>query len=77
MKNYFAGFLIFSIFSLNAQNQKIDSLIQVLKIHQRDTIRINTLNDLSWEYINISEFLKADSFAQASLNLSQNSSLSL
>lgn len=59
-----------------AQNHKIDSLkneLELLKAHPEnflfDTTRVNTLNTLSREMIDIGSYAKADSLAHESMNL--------
>lgn len=43
-------FLFFSIIS-NAQNTEIDNLLRKLNLNKKkDTLKVNTLNDLAWEY---------------------------
>ncbi|MES2285997.1 MAG: tetratricopeptide repeat protein [Bacteroidota bacterium] len=52
-----------------AQNVKIDSLQNVLKATGEDTIKVNTLNVLSWILLNESEFIEAMKYARQSIAL--------
>src|ERR1700752_3664632 len=44
--------ILFILFSRQgvAQNEKIDSLLQVIKVHKEDTNKVNALNELCFEY---------------------------
>lgn len=53
----FCFLLLLSSF-LQAQQNKIDSIQNLLKI-SKDTSQINNLNELSWQYINIGNYEKA------------------
>ncbi len=76
MKNYHKIYLLiilllgFRQFSL-AQNHMIDSLRNALKVSQADTNRVNIQNTLGKQYIYISEFPRADSFANEAIKLSE------
>lgn len=48
-KTYFLFLLFFNM--MLAQNNKIDSLLQVIKTTQNDSIKVDTYNKLSWKYI--------------------------
>ncbi|MDP1745475.1 MAG: adenylate/guanylate cyclase domain-containing protein, partial [Bacteroidota bacterium] len=64
--------LILVACSIQAQQNKIDSLITVLKTAIKDTSKVNALNDLSRQYSNIGDYELALQYAQQALQQSQN-----
>ncbi len=72
MKRTFLILLILSLFrDLSvAQNKTIDSLSLVLKIAKADTTRINILNALSVEFLNISKYETAINYSNQVIALS-------
>ena len=57
--------------SVMAQNAKIDSLNEVLKIVREDTSKVKTLNNLSLQYINKTNYEKALGYAEMALALAK------
>ena len=55
-----------------AQQKTVDSLLSVIKTAKEDTNKVVSLNELSWEYLNLSASNKADSVSKIALKLSQN-----
>ncbi|MBI5219020.1 MAG: tetratricopeptide repeat protein [Bacteroidia bacterium] len=56
--------------NIYGQNNKIDSLLQLLKKDKPDTSKIIHLNDLSWEYRSIGSYDSAMHYANAALQFS-------
>ena len=58
-----AGLLLLALccfhFSLPAQQTTIDSLQNILSAAKEDTNKVNTLNNLAWEFINAGEYEKS------------------
>ncbi len=69
MKQYFIGFLLFSTFSLNAQNKNLDSLFQTLNNNKNDTTKINVLIKITEYYVITSNL---DSAMKYALHAEQN-----
>jgi tetratricopeptide (TPR) repeat protein len=58
------------------QNQTIDSLQNLLSTANHDTTKINTLNELSWEFKNMGDYEKAMQHTNDALQLIQTSKFS-
>ncbi|HET6243620.1 MAG: hypothetical protein H0V01_02055 [Bacteroidetes bacterium] len=56
-------------FTVFAQQNKIDSLLQLVNSQEEDTIKINYLNELYWEFKNIGEYNKGLHYGNTLLKL--------
>src|ERR1035437_9624668 len=76
-KNKFILVLVFTLVNLListfafAQQNKIDSLLSLFKKDKEDTNKINHLNKISIEYINIGSYDSAFLYGNTSLKLAQ------
>jgi signal transduction histidine kinase len=58
------------LFSQQGLSQSVlDSLLKMLPQMREDTVKVNVLNDIAWEYIEV-DLDKADSFSQKAIHLS-------
>lgn len=65
------GILMLASCVSNAQQNKTDSLLSVLKTCNEDTSKVNTLNSLSRNYANIGKYELAMRYAQQAFQLSE------
>ncbi|MFN3342152.1 MAG: tetratricopeptide repeat protein [Flavobacteriales bacterium] len=66
---FIIALLIMSESCLFAQNEKIDSLLNVVSSGSKDTNQVKSLNALSWQYFLISDFVAAKKYADQSILL--------
>src|SRR5580692_191507 len=76
MKSHLNRTVLFVLFFQNAfpghaQTKTIDSLQQVLRTQQEDTSKVNTLNELAYEFTNFADSQKSLQFARQALSLSE------
>lgn len=73
MKKIFLSLILFSCFVKNveSQQQKIDSLLSLLKFSKEDTNRVNHLSNLCWEYLSIGSYDTAHHYGSTALSLAQ------
>lgn len=62
-------YLISSYITYGQNITAVDSLFEILQVQKRDTLKVNTLNELAWE-LKKSDALKAKQFANQALRLS-------
>jgi serine phosphatase RsbU (regulator of sigma subunit) len=76
----FIPFIIFYFFSFCwgssdkncfAQNKKIDSLQNFLKTAKEDTLKVNSLNLLAQQYINVGTYSRGDTLTQQAMKLAE------
>jgi len=70
MKKYFLLFIFLNLSGLAYTQSKADSLLNILKTSQQDTSKINTLNELSRELWQTSDYEKGLQYANDALTLS-------
>jgi len=71
-KLFFILLLFIGALNNYAQNKKIDSLQSVIKNHKNNSEKINSLNQLSWEFSLISEFDSCIKYAEYAIKLNTN-----
>ncbi len=71
LKYLLSCFLIFASCICLGQNKKIDSLLAYVKTAKEDTQKINAINSLSKQFLKISEYKKALSYAEEAQKLAE------
>lgn len=71
MKKFLILFLILTSFVSFSQNETIDSLLTVLKTAKEDTMRVNTLNNLSFQFSLAADFNYQLTYAMEALMLAK------
>jgi tetratricopeptide (TPR) repeat protein len=56
---------------MHAQNAKIDSLLSVLKTAKEDTNKVNNLNNISGQYLKISDYIQGKKYCDYALSLAR------
>jgi tetratricopeptide (TPR) repeat protein len=76
MKSHLTKTLLFALFFLDAfiehaQTKTIDSLQKVLQTEKEDTNKVNTLNELAYEFTYNTDFQKSFQFANEAISLAE------